>query len=188
MKKGYRWIAFLTALLLVVTDGGMTVCASNSNTIGMTEDEEGQETLPEDGENTEEEEDQNDEEEEDSSEESDEVGEEEETEKQALAEVQDVTLTAPQKLTYNNNDLLTMNFQWQAVKGAAGYELYYAIDPEMKGAELSLDEYTLLATTKENKYIYDRDAGIGRNAGYRNDKRRCNTVCEMDGQLLSAEL
>ncbi len=225
MKKGYRWIAFLLALLLVMTDGGMTVCASNSNTIGMTEDaagqnvlttdpeqqeeemlpeneeeeqepsedpteetpgnqpeipetegdtgsgeeeqpteeEEGQETLPEDGENTGEEEEPEDGAEEAPSDESDEVEEKEGTEKQALAEAQAVTLTAPQKLTYNNNNFLAITYQWQAVKGAVGYELYYAIDPEMKGAELPLDEYTLLATTKENKYIYDQEADIGRN-------------------------
>ncbi len=55
MKKGYRWIAFLLALLLVMTDGGMTVCASNSNTIGMTEDAAGQNVLTTDPEQQEEE-------------------------------------------------------------------------------------------------------------------------------------
>ena len=230
MKKGYRWIALLTAMLLLVTDAGMTVCAGNGNTASMTEavaeqnaleadtaqqeeaqslenqegeeqppsenqegegqspsedqegeeqspsgdqegenqspsgedagqpetgedaepgDEDGQETLPEEG--------MTDEEETETPEEA------EEAERQPLAQEQTTVLKAPANLTYNNNDIMAITFQWEAVKGAESYELYYAIDREMKGTELPLDEYILLGTTEENKYIYDAEAGLGGN-------------------------
>lgn len=161
----------------MITDGGMTVCASSGNTIGRTEDAAGQNVLTTDPEQQEEEtlpEDENEEGEQEPSEDPTEEtpddqpeteedtgsGEEQLTEEE---EVQTFTLTAPQKLAYNNNDYSAITFQWKVVEGAVGYELYYAIDPEMKGAELSLDEYTLLATTEENQYIYDAAANIGRN-------------------------
>lgn len=79
MKRRYRLLAFLMALLLVMTDGGMTVCASSSNTIGRTEDAAGQNVLMTDPEQQEEETLSGDENQE---------------------EVQAFTLTAPQKLTY----------------------------------------------------------------------------------------
>ncbi len=62
-------------------------------------------------------------------------------------------LTAPKNLQLDNSDVFSIVLTWDAVEGADSYEVYYAVDPALKGVgNLTLEDYKLLGTTEENLY------------------------------------
>lgn len=64
-------------------------------------------------------------------------------------------LAVPKNLKLDNAELPVKSLTWDAVQGATGYEVYYAVDNEMQGDALSDDAYTLLGETNENFYEID---------------------------------
>lgn len=64
-------------------------------------------------------------------------------------------LAVPKNLKLDNVEPLVKRLTWDAVKGATGYEVYYAVDSQMLGDALPDDAYTLLGETNENTYEVD---------------------------------